>query len=491
MSSEEEQRSASRSEGEGVAEGEGVNVTLLNHKDHQTGPTTTTKKDTDKPPFINRRSKLVNGIIGERKIGNKTKHVDKKQTEGNNNNTNTNTNNNNKKTRQKQQQQQQQQQQGVKTRTKRNVRRQFRERQGSDSGLGEGVTSPGSESEPARSGSEKSGGKGSGGRGSGGEAASAAALAAKKKEMARLQKELEQEMRYRDTIQWSVAVLEQSVDELKQQLEAVTEGQQEEGGEFKLRFEAQEQLNAKLEEQTEWYLEEVDKTKEKIKRGQEYTFDQDLDQYNEFELLKMVKCLERERNNLYSDLRGKSWVLDNQSKEYYHLKELIRAYTGDLTMINRSLEQLWRQRGIGQDTHYTGGSTPVTSPGGVRWSGQSGIRPSQRILDPRKGPIRKTAGVRSLPRLDQDSIDHYSSTTLFRKARSRSRGRSSVRTKSLDTRKKPPKEQGEVAPLSPVLRAKSEEGQSVRSSSGVFDESYEASNEASTTASVELGSDRQ
>ncbi|KAK3894539.1 hypothetical protein Pcinc_001695 [Petrolisthes cinctipes] len=226
-------------------------------------------------------------------------------------------------------------------------------------------------------------------------------------------------MANRDTIQWSVAVLEQSVDELKQQLEAVTEGQQE-GGEFKLRFEAQEQLDAKLEEQTEWYLEEVDKTKEKIKRGQEYTFDQDLDQYNEFELLKMVKSLERERNNLYSYLRGKSWVLDNKSKT-----------------------------------------------------------------------IRKTAGVRSLPRLDQDSIDHYSSTTLFRKARSRSRGRSSIRTMSLDTRKEPPEEQGEMAPLSPVLRAKSEEGQSVRSSSGVFDESYEANNEASTTASVELGSDRQ
>ncbi|KAK4301656.1 hypothetical protein Pmani_026214 [Petrolisthes manimaculis] len=489
MSSEEEQRSASRSEGEGVAEeeGEGVNVTL-NHENHQSGPTAAAKKDTDKPNFINRRSKLVNGIIGDRKTG-KTKHLDKKSTQGNNTNTNNITNN--KKTRQ-QHQQQHQHQQGVKTnRTKRNVRRQFRERQeGSDSGLGEGVTSPGSESEPARSGSEKSGGGKCSGRASG--EAAAAALAAKKKEMARLQKELEQEMRYRDTIQWSVAVLEQSVDELQQQLEAVTEGQQEEGGEFKLRFEAQEQLNAKLEEQTEWYLEEVDKTKEKIKRGQEYTFDQDLDQYNEFELLKMVKSLERERNNLYSDLRGKSWVLDNQSKEYYHLKELIRAYTGDLTMINRSLEQLWRQRGIGQDTHYTGGSTPVTSPGGVRWSGQSGIRPSQRILDPRKGPIRKTAGVRSLPRLDQDSIDHYSSTTLFRKARSRSRGRSSVRTKSLDTRKEPPQEQqDEVAPLSPVLRAKSEEGHSVRSSSGVFDESYEASNEASTTASVELGSDRQ
>lgn len=39
------------------------------------------------------------------------------------------------------------------------------------------------------------------------------------------------------------------------------------GGEFKLRYEAQLELNSKLEEQTEWYLEEVDKTREKIKKG--------------------------------------------------------------------------------------------------------------------------------------------------------------------------------------------------------------------------------
>ena len=44
--------------------------------------------------------------------------------------------------------------------------------------------------------------------------------------------------------------------------------------------------------------------------------------------------------------------------------------------------------------------------------------------------------------------------------------------------------------LSPVLRTKSEEAQSAKSYFGLLDESYEASNEASTTASVELGSDK-
>ncbi|CAL4119351.1 unnamed protein product, partial [Meganyctiphanes norvegica] len=148
---------------------------------------------------------------------------------------------------------------------------------------------------------------------------------------------------------------------------------------------------------------------------------------HQFELSRMVKQLERDRNNLYSDLRNKSWLLDNQSREYYHLKELIRAYSGDLTIVNRSLEQIWRQRGAGAshgagEFLFAGGQTPVTSPGSLKWrlygwefsdsigsstSGTSGILPSQRILDPRKGPVRKTVGVRSLPRLDQEALEHY------------------------------------------------------------------------------------
>lgn len=308
----------------------------------------------------------------------------------------------------------------------------------------------------------------------------------KKEEMAKLEKELEQEIRYRDTILWSVGVLQQSVDELQKQLDDLNSGEDEDS-EFKLRYEAQLELNSKLEEQTLWYEEEVEKTKEKIKKGQEFSYDADLDKYTEFELLRMVKSLERERNNLYSDLRNKSWLLDNQSKEYHHLKELIRAYTGDLTIVNRSLEHMWRQRSISRDSGFAGGATPVTSPGGVKWSsGQSGIRPSQRILDPRKGPIRKTVGVRSLPRLDQEALDYYDAAGLSRKARSRSRGRARTRAKSLEAKKESDRLMREDE------RAKSSgEVVSQRSSSGVFEESsYEASNEASTSASVELGSEK-
>ncbi|XP_063871505.1 uncharacterized protein LOC135106428 isoform X2 [Scylla paramamosain] len=350
------------------------------------------------------------------------------------------------------------------------------EMRSSDSGLGRASTIEGDSS--TERGSESSQ-----------EGLGRAAVAAKREEMARLEKELEQEMRYRDTIQWSVDVLQQSVDELQQQLARQDQGHEEES-EFKLRCEAQMALNKKLEEQTEWYQDEVDKTKEKVSQGQEYTYDQDLDQYNEFELLRLMKRLERERNNLYSDLRNSSWLLDNHSKEYHHLKELIRAYTGDLTVVNRSLEHLWRQRNFGHDSGLAGGSTPVTSPGGVKWSGQAGIRPTQRILDPRKGPIRKTAGVRSLPRLDQEELEQSNNTVFFRKARSRSRGRSKMRAKSLDTKQKKEATDSPATDLSPVLRTKSEEAQSAKSSFGVFDESYEASNEASTTASVELGSDK-
>ncbi|XP_064107193.1 uncharacterized protein LOC135216097 isoform X4 [Macrobrachium nipponense] len=362
-----------------------------------------------------------------------------------------------------------------------------------------------------------------GSRGPGGKSTKAPGAAAKKDEMAKLQKELDQEIRYRatmeqlwlikrylaskelDTIQWSVGVLQQSVDELQKQLEAVNKGE-DFGSEYKLRYETQLELNAKLEEQTAWYVDEIDKTKEKMKQGQEFAYDQDLNDYTEFELLRLVKTLERERNNLYGDLRNKSWLLDNQSKEYYHLKELIKAYSGDLSIVNRSLEHLWRQRSLHQDRGL-GGGTPVTSPGGLKWrsflgvdpfeSGQSGIRPSQRILDPRKGPIRKTAGVHSLPRLDQEALDSYDESAS-RKARSRYRGKKTSRAKSLEMRKTSSADSNVVSESSSPSnqsgkpRTKSTNAISFKTSpSAVFEESsYEASNEASTTASVELSSDK-
>ncbi|XP_066978480.1 uncharacterized protein [Macrobrachium rosenbergii] len=344
-----------------------------------------------------------------------------------------------------------------------------------------------------------------GSRGPGGKSTKAPGAAAKKDEMAKLQKELDQEIRYRDTIQWSVGVLQQSVEELQKQLDAVKKGE-DFGSEYKLRYETQLELNAKLEDQTAWYVDEIDKTKEKMKQGQEFAYDQDLNDYTEFELLRLVKTLERERNNLYGDLRNKSWLLDNQSKEYYHLKELIKAYSGDLSIVNRSLEHLWRQRSLHQDRGL-GGGTPVTSPGGLKWrsflgadpfeSGQSGIRPSQRILDPRKGPIRKTVGVHSLPRLDQEALDSYDDSAS-RKARSRYRGKKTNRAKSLEMRKTSSADSNVVSESSSPSnqsgkpRTKSTNAISFKTSpTAVFEESsYEASNEASTTASVELSSDK-
>ncbi|XP_076046385.1 uncharacterized protein LOC143028335 isoform X2 [Oratosquilla oratoria] len=251
-----------------------------------------------------------------------------------------------------------------------------------------------------------------------------------------LENELEQEMRYRDTIRWSVGVLQQSVDDLEKQLDEIENG----GGsdeEFKLRYDAQVELNAKLEEQTKWYKDELESSRERMNKGQEFAYDQGLDDYTEFELAHMVKLLERERNGLYGELRNKSWLLDNQSKEYYHLKELIKAYSGDLTIVNRSLEKIWRQ----QQHNYglAGGSTPVLSPGSLRWISETGINPSQRIIDPRKGPIRKTVGVRSLPRLDGEALDELEASAKgwrYGMSRSRSRGRRKTRAKSLDAKKR-------------------------------------------------------
>ncbi|XP_071534088.1 uncharacterized protein [Panulirus ornatus] len=493
MSTGEEGRSTSPSKSEAPDGGdEGGAADLedaadLKSKNRATAPPTTDgpRQAPDLPVLLNRRSKVVNGSLNAR---------DKPRNKGS---------------------------RDIDRRVDESLPKD-REGRNTDSGLGrasaEGVDSPTADDPSGRRRvweTESEVGARDGERGS----RLGRTQAAKKEEMARLEKELEQELRYRttleqlymvwrcltskdlDTIQWSVDVLQQSVEQLEQQLDHMNSGQ-EDDGECVCVF-VSLVLGSILSlgvwspdlDPARWQCGPTPLTMVLSLVGHFAVGSQ-------FELLRMMKILERQRNNLYSDFRNKSWLLDNHSKEYYHLKELIRAYTVDLTMVNRSLEHLWRQRTVSHDPAFAGGSTPVTSPGGLKWrfaldavrersSGQSGIRPSHRILDPRKGPIRKTVGVRSLPRLDQEALDFYEERNLFAKARSRSRGRPRARAKSLDVKKNNTAAHDVVAPLSPMLRGgKVEEAPSLRSSSGVFDESYEASNEASTTASVELSSDK-
>ncbi|XP_076060328.1 uncharacterized protein LOC143036656 [Oratosquilla oratoria] len=82
---------------------------------------------------------------------------------------------------------------------------------------------------------------------------------------------------------------------------------------------------------------------------------------------------------------------------------------------------------------------PNMMPGMMWLRSETGINPSQRIIDPRKGPIRKTVGVRSLPRLDGEALDELEASAKgwrYGMSRSRSRGRRKTRAKSLDAKKR-------------------------------------------------------
>lgn len=56
-------------------------------------------------------------------------------------------------------------------------------------------------------------------------------------------------------------------------------------------------------------------------------------------------------------------------QEYYNHKELIKAYTGDLNHINRSLEHFWRQRSKSRGSSNLGDfDGSVTTPGMLKWA---------------------------------------------------------------------------------------------------------------------------
>lgn len=106
----------------------------------------------------------------------------------------------------------------------------------------------------------------------------------------------------------------------------------------------------------------------------------------------MVRMLEKEKNMLYNQMRDIEWRLDQESKAYHKAHDERKTYS---TEIHAAATAAARNR------------LPITSrelepiPGSrtPRDMGRN-IPEDQRIIDPKRGPIRKTAAVKSLPSLE-------------------------------------------------------------------------------------------
>ncbi|XP_071495142.1 coiled-coil domain-containing protein 169-like [Diadema antillarum] len=214
------------------------------------------------------------------------------------------------------------------------------------------------------------------------------------REIERIRAEIEQEKQMSVMLDQSMLELTNTLMELERRYDGVMD----EGNEWKTRFETQEELNALLEKQILVLKERLDKSKEDAKDG----FDAQLKSYDELSessLRRLVRELEREKNSLNSQLRDYDWRLDQESKAFHKAHEARKNYLTELRNA-RVQEEEYRQtqRGLKGSNFSTPRDSKNSTPGS-REPGRN-VPDNQRIIDPRRGPIRKTAAVKKLPKLD-------------------------------------------------------------------------------------------
>lgn len=210
----------------------------------------------------------------------------------------------------------------------------------------------------------------------------------------RIRAEIEQEKQMSMMLDHSMQELETTLEELGKRFDGVME----EGNEWKTRFETQEELNALLEKQLLFLKDKLEKARESAKDGYSEQL-KSYDELSEASLRRLVRELEREKNSLNSQLRDYDWRLDQESKAFHKAHEARKNYLTELRNA-RMQEDEFKQKGKGSQF-----STPrdsYNSTPASRSSRQPGknVPDNQRVIDPRRGPIRRTAAVKKLPKLD-------------------------------------------------------------------------------------------
>ncbi|XP_041357212.1 coiled-coil domain-containing protein 169-like isoform X2 [Gigantopelta aegis] len=207
-------------------------------------------------------------------------------------------------------------------------------------------------------------------------------------ELEKLKAEIQQEKQMKEMLDQSASELQVTVSELEKRLDYVDN----EGNEWKTRFETQEEMNQQLERQIVLLQSKVEEAKKNLREASKSP--RDNRSYEEVADAnpQMIKNFEREKQSLYNTLRDLEWRLDQESKAYHKANDERKQYVLEINATKGSLDEIRRQKLTHGGDGFITGRTPRDVDGN--------IPDDQRILDPKKGPIKRTAGVNKLPSLE-------------------------------------------------------------------------------------------
>ncbi|XP_063160516.1 coiled-coil domain-containing protein 169 isoform X2 [Candoia aspera] len=177
--------------------------------------------------------------------------------------------------------------------------------------------------------------------------------------------ELTQEKQMKEMLELSIFEMNNTVAELEKRLNRIDD----EDNEWKTRYQTQIELNKQLERQIGFLQGKMEHLSGNPtdKLASVHLFDQmHTDSLNQF-----LKKLEKEKKSLQNQLKEYELRLEQEAKISGSLKPLEKQKIDAVEMKREN--QVLRRR--------------------------CNIPRNQRILDPKKGPIKKTAGVKHLPKL--------------------------------------------------------------------------------------------
>ncbi|XP_074014348.1 coiled-coil domain-containing protein 169 [Numenius arquata] len=199
----------------------------------------------------------------------------------------------------------------------------------------------------------------------------------------RLALELGRERRKKQMLEVSVFELRNTVTELEKRLSSV----EDEGNEWKTRYETQVELNKQLERQINILQEKME-----LIRGNpadKLSIVRSFDQMPVGSLKEVLKQLEEEKRSLQNQLKDYELRLEQEAKAYHKANDERRMYLSEILQTSASLKIVERQK---TDALTHKGENKILR-------GRCSVPGNTKIVNPQKGSIKKTVGVKQLPKL--------------------------------------------------------------------------------------------
>ncbi|NXC50127.1 CC169 protein, partial [Penelope pileata] len=188
---------------------------------------------------------------------------------------------------------------------------------------------------------------------------------------------------HRQILENSIFELRNTVTELEKRLSSV----EDEGNEWKTRYEMQEELNRQLQRQIN-----ILKDKVELIRGNptdKLSIVRMFDQMPVGSLMEVLKHLEEEKKSLQNQLKDYELRLEQEAKAYHKANDKRRMYLSEILQTSATLKIVERQK-----------PGALTSKGEKQTlRGRCSVPQNLKMVNPQKGPIKKTAGVMQLPKL--------------------------------------------------------------------------------------------